>query len=77
MNYTDIKKYGKTLTIDGQPFIKLFDCLVNNMWSCGLCSSRVTARKSAVAEIEKGIYGHEMYHAMKSIETLKAMDVLE
>lgn len=75
MNYADIKKYGKTLTVNGQSFVKVFDSIANNMWSCGLCS-KANAKKNVTAEIEKGIYGHEMYQAMKNIETMKAIDVL-
>jgi len=76
MNYADIKKYGKMLMVNGQSFIKAFDYIANSMWSCGLCS-KANAKKNTATEIEKGLYGHEMYLAMKNIETLKAMDVLE
>lgn len=75
MNYTDIKKYGKTLTVNGQSFVKVLDYLANNMWSCGLCL-KANAKKNVIADIEKGIYGSEMYQAMKNIETIKALDVL-
>lgn len=52
MNYADIKKYGKNITVNGKPFVKFFDCLANIMWTGGICS-KANARKSLVSEIEK------------------------
>lgn len=75
MNYADIKKYGKTLTVNGKSFVKVIDELANIMWSCGICL-KANAKKNVIADIEKGMYSSEMYQAIKNIETIKALDVL-
>ena len=76
MNYADIKKYGKQVTVNGQPFIKSFDYIADGMWSCGLCS-RVHARKNTVADIEKGLFGHEMFLALENVRTLKSLEAID
>ena len=76
MNYTDIKKYGKKITVNGKHFIELFDFIADGMWSCGLCS-RANARKSVVSDIEKGIYGSEMFLAMENVRTLKTLETID
>jgi len=75
ITYADIKKYGKDITVDGKNFLTCFDFLANSMHSCGLCS-KLNARKHALNELNKGMYGHKMFMALKNIETLKSLEVL-
>ena len=76
MNYTDIKKYGKKFTVNGKPFIELFDSMANIMWTCGICS-KANAKKNLVKDIYKGMYGSEMIMALENVKTLKTLEAID
>lgn len=76
MNYADIKKYGKTITVDGKPFVKLFDSIANIMWTCEICSKAI-AKKKLIKDIYKGMYGSEMIMALENVRTLKTLEAID
>lgn len=75
ITYSDIKKYGKEITVNGKTVVETVEFLINNMTSCGLCNIN-SARKSVIKDISNGLFGHELSIAFRHIETMKTLNVL-
>lgn len=72
---TDIRKFGKEITVNGKTVAETVEFLINNMVSCGLCN-RNSARKSVIKDISNGLFGHQLSIAFNHIETTKTLNVL-
>lgn len=72
---SDIRKFGKEITVNGMTVVEYVDAYTRNMVACGLCSKN-TARKTAIKDIANGLFGHELSIAFKHIETMKTLNVL-
>lgn len=72
---TDIRKFGKEITVNGMTVVEYVDAYSKNLVSCGLCNKN-SARKTAIKDIANGLFGHELSIAFSHIETMKTLNVL-
>lgn len=75
ITYSDIKKYGKEITVNGKTVVEAVNFLINGMVVCGICNIN-SARKSIIKDISNGLFGHELSIAFSHIETMKTLNIL-
>ena len=71
---TDIRKFGKEITINGKTVETVIDQLINCAVSAGF--NKNSERKFLLKAITNGTYGSELAMAFKHIETMKNLNVL-
>lgn len=77
MNYSDIKKYGNTFTINGQTFLEIFDDISNNAYGLPFIQTKDEARELTIKEILRGEHFHEVYLGLSIIDKMKTIDYLK
>ena len=77
MNYSDIKKYGNTVTIYGQTFLELFDDSSRDAYGLPFIKTEDEAREFTINEILRGNQSYEMYLGLNIIEKMKTRDYIE
>jgi hypothetical protein len=71
---TDIRKFGKDITING----KTVETVIDQLIDCGVQAgfNKNSQRKFLLKVIPNGTYGSELAIAFKHIETMKSLNVL-
>jgi len=71
---TDIRKFGKDITVNG----KTVETVIDQLIDCGVQAgfNKNSQRKFLLKVIPNGTYGTELAMAFKHIETMKTLNVL-
>ena len=76
ITYSDIKKYGKDITVNGKNLLEVIDNMTNITHSIFTSRTIVNIHKSIIKDMYDGVYVGNYYSAFKHIETLKTLNVL-
>lgn len=76
ITYSDIKKYGKDITVNGKNLLEVIDTLTNIKHSLFECRTIVSIHKSIIKDMYDGVLVGNYYTAFKHIETMKTLSVL-
>ena len=76
ITYSDIKKYGKDITVNGKKLLEVIDALTNIQHSLFTSRTIINIHKSIIKDMYNGVYAGNYYTAFKHIETMKTLNVL-
>lgn len=77
MNYSDIKRYGNTFTVNGRTFLEIFDDISNNAYGLPFVQTKDEARELTIKEILRGEHFHEAYIGLSIVDKMKTMEYLQ